>query len=80
MNSGPITDTGSVPMDLATELALRAIIRGLLHSDAISTRQVRGVLDALKDAAAEAMDRREPDTAKQLLALGKAIRADADLN
>jgi hypothetical protein len=63
-------------MDLATELALRSIIRGLFHSDAINAGQVRAVMDALKDAAGAAMERREGDAAKELLSLAKGIRAD----
>jgi hypothetical protein len=63
-------------MDLATQLALRAIVRGLFHSDAISSGQVRAVADALKDAAGVAIDQREPDVAKELLALVKGIKTD----
>jgi hypothetical protein len=64
-------------MDLATQLALRAIVRGLVQAEAIGAAQVRAVADALKDAAGTAMDQREPDTAKALLALVKAIKTDA---
>lgn len=63
-------------MDLATQLALRAIVRGLYHSEAISASQVRSVMAALKDAAGAAMDRRDADTCKELIALGKGIRLD----
>jgi len=63
-------------MDNGTELAIRAVIRGLFHSDAINTDQVRGVMAALKDAAGAAMDRHEPETAKELVALCKGVRAD----
>lgn len=63
-------------MDLATQLALRAIIRGLFNSDAISADQVRAVMSALKDAGGAAMDRAEPEVTKELVALCKGIRAD----
>jgi hypothetical protein len=63
-------------MDLGTELALRAIMRGLYHSDAISSDTVRAVMAALKEAAGAAMDRREGQACKELLALGKGIRLD----
>jgi hypothetical protein len=63
-------------MDLATQLALRAIVRGLFNSNAINSIQVRSVADALKDAAGVAMERREPDSAKELLALAKGIKTD----
>lgn len=63
-------------MDSGTELAIRAVVRGLFHSDAISADQVRSVMSALKDAAGAAMDRREPDTAKELIALCKGVHLD----
>jgi hypothetical protein len=47
-------------MNLATEFALRAVIRSLFHSDAIDAGQVRAVAAALKDAAGAAMERRNP--------------------
>ena len=63
-------------MDTGTELAIRAVIRGLFHTDAISADQVRGVMAALKDAAGAAMERHDPVTAKELVALCKGLRAD----
>lgn len=39
-------------MDTATELAIRAIVRALYHSEAISAAQVQAIMSALKDAAA----------------------------
>ena len=63
-------------MDTGTELAIRAVIRGLYHADAISADQVRSVMAALKDAAGAAMDRHEPETAKELVALCKGVRLD----
>jgi hypothetical protein len=63
-------------MDLATELAVRAVVRGLFHSDAITVDQVRAVMNALKDAAGAAMERHDPETAKQLVALCKGVRLD----
>jgi hypothetical protein len=63
-------------MDPGTELALRAILRGLYHSDAINADQVRAVGAALKDAAGAAMERHDPTTAKELLALAKGIKTD----
>ncbi len=63
-------------MDSGTELAIRAVIRGLFHTDAISADQVRGVMSALKDAAGAAMDRHDPDTAKELVNLCKGVRVD----
>ncbi len=63
-------------MDLGTELAIRAVIRGLFHHDAIDAGQVRGVMAALKDAAGGAMDRHDPDTAKELIKLCKGVRLD----
>jgi hypothetical protein len=63
-------------MDTGTELAIRAVIRGLFHSDAIDAPQVRAVMHALKDAAGAAMDRHDPETAKELIALCKGVRAD----
>ncbi len=63
-------------MDLGTELALRAIVRGLFHTDAVNADQVRGVISALKDAAGAAMDRHDPATAKELIALCKGVRLD----
>jgi hypothetical protein len=63
-------------MDLATELAIRAVVRGLYHHDAIAAAQVRGITVALKDAAGAAMDRRDPDAAKRLIALCKGIKLD----
>lgn len=63
-------------MDTGTELAIRAVIRGLFHSDAINPDQVRGVMHALKDAAGAAMDRRDPETAERLVALCKGVRLD----
>jgi hypothetical protein len=67
-------------MDSGTELAIRAVLRGLFQSDAISADQVRGVMTALKDAAGVAMDRHDPDTAKELIALCKAVRTDTAVN
>lgn len=58
-----------------TELALRAVVRGLYHSEAISSDQVRAVCDALKDAAGAAQDNYEPRDAKELLALCRGIKA-----
>ena len=63
-------------MDKVTELALRAIVRGLFHTDAITSDQVLGVCAALKDEAGAAQDRYEPEEAKELLALCKRIKAD----
>ena len=63
-------------MDTATQFALRAIVRGLFHSDGIDPQQVRAIVSALKDAAAEAAERREPHDAHELAALAKGIRAD----
>ena len=63
-------------MDLATELAIRAVVRGLYHHDAIGAAQVRGVTAALKDAAGAAMEQRDPDAAKQLVSLCKGIKLD----
>lgn len=63
-------------MDLGTELAIRAVFRGHFHSDAISADQVRGVMSALKDAAGAAMDRHDPATAKELVALCKGVPLD----
>ena len=63
-------------MDTATPLAIRAVIRGLFHSDAINADQIRAVCAALEDAACAAPDRREGDVAKELLALRKGIRSD----
>jgi hypothetical protein len=63
-------------MDLGTELAIRAVVRGLFHGNAISADQVRGVMSALKDAAGAAMDRHDPSTAKELVSLCKGLRAD----
>ena len=67
-------------MDLGTELAIRAVVRGLFHTDAISADQVRGVMSALKDAAGAAMDRHDPVTAKELIALCKGVRLDTAVN
>lgn len=63
-------------MDLGTELALRAIMRGLYQSDAISSDTVRAVMAALKEAASVELDRRDAQACKELLALGKGIRLD----
>jgi len=63
-------------MDLATELAIRAVVRGLYHHDAIGAAQVRGITAALKDAAGAAMDQRDPEAAKQLVSLCKGIKLD----
>jgi len=63
-------------MELGTELAIRAVIRGLYHSDAIDARQVRSVMSALADAAGAALDRREADISKALTRLRKGIHAD----
>ena len=63
-------------MDTGTELAIRAVIRGLFHSEAINADQVRAVMSALKDAAGAAMDRQDPEMAKRLIALGKGVRLD----
>ncbi len=63
-------------MDLGTELAIRAVVRGLFHSDAIAAEQVRGVMSALKDAAGAAMERHDPATAKELISLYKRARLD----
>lgn len=63
-------------MDTGTEFALRAIVRGLFRSEAIDPQQVRAIVSALKDAAAEAAERREPQDAHELAALAKGIRAD----
>ena len=67
-------------MDLATELAIRAVVRGLFHTDAISADQVRGVMSALKDAAGAAMDRHDPATAKELVSLCKGVRLDTAMS
>jgi len=63
-------------MDIATQLALRAIVRGLFHADAIDGDQVRAVCTSLKDAAGAAMDRKDPVAAKELVALSKGIKTD----
>jgi hypothetical protein len=63
-------------VDLGTELAIRAVVCGLYNSEAISADQVRGVIGALKEAAGTAMDRQEPDAAKELVKLCKGIRID----
>jgi hypothetical protein len=63
-------------MDAETELALRAILRGLFHAEAISADHIRAVGMSLKDAAGAAMDRHEPVAAKKLLALAKGIKTD----
>ncbi|RYD71338.1 MAG: hypothetical protein EOP84_25055 [Verrucomicrobiaceae bacterium] len=63
-------------MDKATELAIRAIVRGLYHTDAIDAAQVRGVCAALKDAAGAAQERYEPEDAKAILTLCKGIKLD----
>jgi hypothetical protein len=63
-------------MDLATQLAFRAIVRGLYDSNAIGSEQVRAVASALKDAAGVAMDQGEPEPAKALVALAKGIKID----
>ncbi|CAN5749229.1 hypothetical protein BH11PSE6_BH11PSE6_25900 [soil metagenome] len=67
-------------MDLATELAIRAVVRGLYHNDAIDPAQVRGVTAAIKDAAGAAMDRQDPEAAKQLIALCKGIKLDTAIS
>lgn len=66
-------------MQTAAELAIRAVVRGLFQSNAINAGQVQAVTAALKDAAGGAMDRHDPDTAKELIALCKAIKADTAL-
>ena len=48
-------------VDTEIELALRAIVRGLFHSNAINADQVRAIGAALKDGAGAAMERHEPD-------------------
>ena len=53
-----------------------AILRGLFHSNAISSDDVRAVGAALKDAAVAALDRREPEAAKALIDLARRIRND----
>ena len=63
-------------MDNATQLALRAIVRGLFHTDAISADQDRGICTALKDAAGAAQEQYEPVDAKELLGLCKGIKSD----
>ena len=63
-------------MDTSTELALRAIVRGLLDSNAITPEQVRSVASSLKDAAQAAMNRADPVTAKELISLSKGIKLD----
>jgi hypothetical protein len=63
-------------MDTGTELAIRAVIRGLYYSDAINAAQVRSVMHALKDAAGAALGRHDPETAKELIALTKGVRLD----
>lgn len=63
-------------MDLATELTLRAVVRGLFHADAIDANQVRAVYAALEDAAGAAMDRNKPAAAMELVSLVKTIKTD----
>ena len=63
-------------MDTSTELALRAIVRGLFHSNAITAEQVGRVTSSLKDAAQAAMNRADPVTAKELVSLSKGIKLD----
>lgn len=63
-------------MDSGTELAIRAVIRGLFQTDAISRKQVQGVMSALKEAAGGAQDGRDAETAKELVALCKHIHLD----
>jgi hypothetical protein len=60
----------------ATELALRAIVTGLHNSRAIGSAHVSAVMAALKEAAGAAQARREPETAKALLRLMKALHGD----
>ena len=63
-------------MDIGTELAIRAVICGLYHSDAIKAYQVRAVMSAINDAAGAALDRREADSSKALTKLRKGIHLD----
>lgn len=63
-------------MDQATELAFRAIVQSFFASGVVNADQVRGLIGALKDAAAGAMERHDPDTAKQLIGLCKRLRVD----
>lgn len=63
-------------MDMATELAIRAIVRGLYDNGAIGAVHVHGITAALKESAGAAMEQRNPDTAKELLSLCKGIKQD----
>lgn len=63
-------------MDNGTELAIRAIIRGLFQTAVIDRQQVQGIMSALKQAAATAQDGRDAETAKQLAALSRHIHQD----
>ncbi|WP_336952420.1 hypothetical protein [Sphingobium aromaticivastans] len=63
-------------MDSGTELAIRAIIRGLFQSDAINRHQVQAIMSALKEAAGGAQEGRDAETAKELAALCKHIHLD----
>lgn len=66
-------------MDTGTELAIRAVIRALFHTDAINKEQVQGIMSALKDAAGGALDCRDSDAAKALVSLCKGVHLDTDV-
>jgi len=66
-------------MERSIELALRAIVRGLFHSDAVTNDQVMSICAALKDAAGAVQARYEPDDANELLSLAKGIKADTGI-
>ena len=71
-----LTLMGGYYCDTEIEISLRAIVRGLFHSNAINADHVRAIGAALKDGAGAAMNRHEPEAAKALLALAKGIKTD----
>jgi len=66
-------------MDPATQLAIRAVVRGLSQSPAIEEEQIRFIMEELSKAADLRRDRGRIEDQNALLALASDIAKDANL-
>ena len=66
-------------MDPATQLAIRAVVRGLSQSPAIEEEQIRLITEELSKAADLRRDRGRIEDQNALLALASDIAKDANL-
>ena len=66
-------------MDLTTQLAIRAVVRGLAHSPAIDDEHIRLIMEELSNAADIQRERGHRVDEAELLSLASDIGKDAKL-